>query len=120
MNHYYIIFTFHLNFGILLWGFKCDKVFKWQKTIVRILSLSKYNTHTDARFKKFKLLKVNDILKLQELMFYYNYKIKKLPHYLQTLTFHPNTKTHDHDSRIKHNIHHPRGKHVFAKILCSF
>ncbi len=38
----------HLNFGILLWGFKCHIVFKLQKQIIRILSLSKYNAHTDA------------------------------------------------------------------------
>ncbi len=62
-----------------------------------------------------KLLKISDILKLQELKFYYKYKNNKLPHYLQTLPFHPNSKTHDHDTRIKHNIHHPRGKQVFAK-----
>ncbi len=37
----------HLNFGILLWGFKCEKKIKLQKKIVRILSLSKYNAHTD-------------------------------------------------------------------------
>ncbi len=49
----------HLNFGILLWGFKCDK------KIVRILSLSKYNAHTAPLFKILKLLKVNDIFKLQ-------------------------------------------------------
>ncbi len=90
-------------------------MFKLQKKIVRILSLSKYNAHTDALFKQLKLLKVNDILKLQELKCYYKYKNNKLPHYLQTLPFHPNTKTHDNDIHIKHHIHHPRGKHVFAK-----
>ncbi len=42
----------HLNFGILLWGFKCEKLFKLQKQIVRILSLSKYNAHTDL-FSKY-------------------------------------------------------------------
>ncbi len=67
-----------------------------------------------------KLLKVSDILKLQELKFYYKYKNNKLPHYLQTLPFHPNTKTHDHDTRIKHSKHHLRGKHVFAKYWAHF
>ncbi len=105
----------HLNFGILLWGFKCDKVFKFQNKFVRILSLSKYNAHKDALFKQLKLLKVNDILKLQELKLYYKYKNNKLPHYLQTLPFHPNAKTHDHDTHLKHHIHPPRGKHAFAK-----
>ncbi len=95
----------HLNFGILLWGFKCDKVFKLLNKIVRILSLSKYNAHTDALFKELKLRKVNDILKLQELKFYYKYKNNTLPHYLQTLPFPPNTKTHDHDTPIKHHIY---------------
>ncbi len=42
----------HLNFGILLYGFKCDKIFKLQQKIVRILSLSKYNAHTDVFQKK--------------------------------------------------------------------
>ncbi len=110
----------HLNFGILLWGFKCDKIFKLQKKIVRILSLSKYNAHIDALLKKKKLLKVYDILQLQELKFYYKYKKNKLPHYLQALPLHPNTQTHDHNTRTKNNIHHPFGKHAFAKNCVRF
>ncbi len=66
-----------------------------------------------------KLLKVNDILQLQELKFYYKYKINKLTHYLQSLLFHPNTQTLDHNTCTKNNIHHPIGKHAFAKKLCS-
>ncbi len=92
-------------------------MFKLQNTIVRILRLSKYNAHTDPLFKILKLLKVNDIFKLQELKFYYKYKNNKLPHYLQCLPFHPNTRTHDHDTHIKHKIHNPIGKHVFTKYL---
>ncbi len=59
----------------------------------------------DPLFKIIKLLKVNDILKLQELKFYYKYKNTKLTHHLQSPSFHPNTGTHDHDTRIKHKIH---------------
>ncbi len=44
-------------------------------------------------------------------MFYYKYKNNKLPHYLQAQPFHPNTRTHDHNTRTKDNIHHPIGKH---------
>ncbi len=72
--------------------------------------------HIEMSFlKKMKLLKINDILKLQQLKFYYKYKNNKLPHYLQALLFHPNTRTHDHNTRIKHNIHHHIAKHIFAK-----
>ncbi len=105
----------HLNLGILIWGFKCEKLTKLQKKVIRILSLSKYNTHTEPLFKRLKLLKICDILKLQELKFYFKYKNNKLPHYLQSLPFQPNTETHDHATRIQHNIHHPMSKHAFAK-----
>ncbi len=57
----------HIKFGIIIWGFHCDKVAKLQKKVIRIISLSKYNAHTEPLFKTLKLLKINDILKLQEL-----------------------------------------------------
>ncbi len=39
---------------------------------------------------------------------------------MQALSFHPNTKRYDHDTCIKHNIHHPIGKHHFAKNSVHF
>ncbi len=83
----------HLNFGILAWGFQCARLAKLQRKIIRILSRSKYNAHTELIFKEFKLLKLEDIIKLQELKLYYKYKNNNLPHYLQNLPFEPNTKT---------------------------
>ncbi len=56
----------HVNLCILTWGYQCDRILKLQKHIVRIISLSKCNAHTEKIFKTLKLLKVNDILKLQE------------------------------------------------------
>jgi hypothetical protein len=105
----------HLNFGILVWGHKCEKLAKLQKKVVRILCVSKYNAHTEPLFKTLKLLKISDILKLQELKFYYKFKNNKLPHYLQSLPFHPNTEFHDYATRTRHNLHHPVSKHTFAK-----
>ncbi len=81
----------HVNICILTWGYQYGRVLKLQKCIVRIISLSKYNAHTKKIFKTLKLLKVNDILKLQEL---------KL-HYLQHLPFKDNTSTHLHATRIQ-------------------
>ncbi len=37
----------HLNFGILVWGFQFARLTKLQKKIIRILSYSKYNAHTE-------------------------------------------------------------------------
>ncbi len=67
-----------------------------------------------------KLLKINDILQLQQLMFYYKYQNNKLPYYLQALPFHTNTRTNDHNTGVKHNIHHPIAKHTFAKDCVRF
>ncbi len=67
-----------------------------------------------------KLLNISDILKLQQLKFYYKYKNNKFPHYLQALPFHPNTRTHDHNTCIKHNVCHPIAKHTFVKICVRF
>ncbi len=61
----------HLNFEMLAQGFQCARRTKLQKKIIRILSRSKYNAHTEPIFKELKLLKLEDILKLQELKLYY-------------------------------------------------
>ena len=63
----------HINFGILAWGHECDRIAKIQKKVLRIMSISKYNAHTEPIFKSMNLLKVKDILKLQELKFYYKF-----------------------------------------------
>ncbi len=39
---------------------------------------------------------------------------------MQALPLYPNTRTHDHNTRIKHNIHHPIAKHIFAKNCVRF
>ncbi len=57
----------HVHFCILTCGYQCDRVLKLQKRIIRIISLGKCNVHTEKIFKTLKLLKVSDILKLQEL-----------------------------------------------------
>ncbi len=56
---------------------------KLQNRIVRILSLSKYNSHTEPIFNTLKLLKVIAILKLKELKFYNKYENSLLTYYLQ-------------------------------------
>ena len=63
----------HLNYGIMTWGYKCDRINKLQKKAIRIVSLSKYNAHTEPIFKRLQLIKVADILKIQELKFYYRF-----------------------------------------------
>ena len=65
----------HLQYWILSWGFK-------QKRAVRILSNSKYNSHTDPIFKKLNLLKLKDLFELNVLKLFYKYKNNILPFYV--------------------------------------
>ena len=52
----------HLNFSILSWGLHSGRLPKLQKRAVRIITLNKYNAHTEPILKYLGLLKVNDIL----------------------------------------------------------
>ena len=45
----------HLNYGVMAWGYKCDRIQKLQKKLVRIISVSKYKAHTEPLFTSFKL-----------------------------------------------------------------
>ncbi len=83
--------------------------------MIRIIYLNKYNAHTEPIFKELKLIKLNDILKLQELKFYYKFKNIKLPHHLQNMSISPATDTHDFATRTKHNIQLIKTDHEYAK-----
>ena len=62
----------HLNYGLLSWRYNADRIYNLQKIYIRIIGLMKYYAHTEPLFKSFKLLKVADIFKLQQLKFYFN------------------------------------------------
>ena len=54
----------HLNYAILVRGFKRNRLVKLQKWLVEIIKCSKYNAHTDPLFKSAEILKVANILDL--------------------------------------------------------
>ena len=88
----------HLQYSILAWGTKSNRVFKLQKRAVRIISCSKYNAHTDPLIKNLHLLKIKDIFKIKALKFYYKYNKNDLPVYFKTF-FTKNCEIHSHDTR---------------------
>ena len=91
----------HLQYGILLWGFKHNRIFKLQKRAMRIITCSKYNAHTTPIFKSLCLLKIEEIFKLSLLKFFWKLENKKLPSYFPGM-FAPNVATsHSHDTRYR-------------------
>ena len=59
----------HLHYGILLWGYANVRIYKWQENVLRIITGGKYNARTEPLFKTANTLRIEDILKLQQLKF---------------------------------------------------
>ena len=89
---------FHINYSILVWGFKSSRISKLQKRAVRMISCSKYNAHTEPLFKSLNLLKVEEIFKIKILKFYYKYSQKTLPLYFNEM-FTKTSHQHNHGTR---------------------
>ena len=69
---YYGQFYSHLTYGCLLWGQdeeKIAKTFTLQKKAVRLLSFKDPQEHSSPIFKELKLLKLVDIIKLNNVLF---------------------------------------------------
>ena len=104
-----------------MWGFNCVRLIKLQKKVLRYIGVTSYNAHCDPLFKTFKILKIPDLLRLQELKFYYKHTNNKLPpYYLQQMSFVPNREIHDHDTRRRGEIHIYPVLHEFAKRCIRF
>ncbi len=77
----------HINYCILAWGYEFKWITKLQKKAMRIISVSKYKAHTSPIFKRLKLLKIEDIIKLNEMKFYYQYENGNLPDFLKKIMY---------------------------------
>ena len=60
----------HINYYIMIWGYQRNIITSIQKKVMRIITLSTCNSHTEPLFKNLKLLKIKDMLKLQEYFFF--------------------------------------------------
>ena len=105
----------HINYGLMVWGFQTHRIFTLQKKALRIITLSGYLSHTDALYKTNNLLKIDDILILQQLKFYFTYLNNILPAYLQNSSLISNAAIYNHDTRTKSELRLYRAKHEFAK-----
>ena len=105
----------HINYCITAWGFHRNRITIIQKKTIRIITASSYISHTEPLFKQLNLLKVEDILTLQELKFYFKYNQGILPKYLQNWNFIPNSKIHNYNTRNITTLHTFKTKHEFAQ-----
>jgi hypothetical protein len=109
----------HLNYGPLVWEKACSKLFILQKKAIRIITCSRYNSHTSPLFKDLMLLKCEDICALHAAKFCFKLENGMLPGYFHSGIFTKASTVHDHNVRVN-NYHLPAIKHEFAKSSIRF
>jgi hypothetical protein len=97
----------HFYFGIMAWGFKCDRIIKLQKKALRAITDSKYNAHTEPLLKELNIVKISDILILQCLKLYHKCLNNVAPVYFLSM-FASREVTHDHYTRHRQSLYVPR------------
>ena len=92
----------HINYCLLVWANKSDKILQLQKNSIRAVSGAGYISHTEQLFKLYDILKVNDIYRYKLLNLYYNAKKSNIPVCIST--FLPDLS----QGARKHEIRNPR------------
>ena len=73
----------HLRFGSIIYGSASPKLLEQisvlQRKAIRLVARTKFNSHTDVLFRKFKFLKHDDLIKLNQCIFIRQYCNKQLP-----------------------------------------
>ena len=103
-----------MNYNLILWGHLSNSVFKTQKRILRVISVSKYNAHTDPLFKQLNILKLEDMYSLAKYKFYYKIVKNRLPPFFLSLKPQRVSDSHNHNTRQSADFVIPRIKHKFA------
>ena len=84
--------------GPLLTARQTNTIFKLQKKAVRLIDNADFQAPSSPLFKKYKILKFHDLIKLELLKFGYNHSIKNLPKPILNL-FTLNAMNHNYNTR---------------------
>ena len=106
-----------MNYGILAWGTKSNRLFKLQKKSVRLIIKDKYNAHTNPIFKGLQLLKISDLCALQELKFAYKFENRTLPHYFLSLQYNRHSDRHNYETRNADSLESLSSRHLLSIIV---
>ena len=80
---YNSIFHCHLLYAIIIWSCSrsgpLNEIFKMQKSAIRIITGSSYNSHTEPLFKRLQILPLPDLISFSKLQFMHRFSQKFLP-----------------------------------------
>ena len=122
---YYSITYPFLIFGCTVWGMiyntNIQPIVLLQKKIIRIMTFSKFDAHTNPIFHKLKLLKINEIIKLYIAIFMYQYVQGMLPNAFDSF-FTTTNSMHDYSTRLalKSTFHLPKIRTNFGKFSIRY
>ena len=116
---YNSLFLPHLHYGILAWGFSCDRIVKLQKKAIRLICFSNFNAHTEPLFKHLNILKVKDIFTQKALIFYYRYCKNELPGHFSNI-FSAIPVTHQYPTRSRDVPRYAISEHPSAQNCVRF
>ena len=77
----------HLQFGSIIYGASHPKLLEpiqiLQRKALRLVAMAKYNAHTDPLFKMYSILKLSDLVSLNQTVFVRQFKNNQLPQSFQ-------------------------------------
>ena len=82
---------------------------------MRILTASKYNSHTEPPFKQTNILKISDICTINEIKLYYKIINEQLPQYFNYFAREANSDIHGFNTRSRKKLHILKTNHDFAQ-----
>ena len=112
---YRSLFESHLHFGSIIYG-SCDprmlnNIINIQKHAVQSIACAKFAAHTDPLFKSFNILKVTNIISLNQCTFVHKFRAKRLPktfdNFFEQIPLRSSSGILNSDYNYKHkNINH--------------
>ena len=108
---YKSLFESHLNFGSIIYG-SCNpnlltNITNLQKRAIRSVACAKFAAHTDPLFQRFNVLKVTDIVRLNQCLLIHKFRANRLPptfnSFFKPMSSGPSSSIKDSDYNYKHN-----------------
>jgi len=99
---YYAIFSSHISYGCQIWGQYENKynkkIFKLQNKAMRLISFLHFRINPNPTYKELKILKLKDLISLQNCLFVHDFFHKDLPSCFSTY-FTPVSEIHSRNTR---------------------
>ncbi len=121
---YFALIHSHFSYGIIAWGNADRKIINratiLQKRAIRVIHNAPYNSHTEPKFRKSGILKIDDIFEYESLLFVYDYLTNNLPISFQGIFPLNSDMPNSRETRQSNFLYVPRCTGRFAQKLPKY